>query len=760
MTARVRTIHQFHPTLAYGDAVSNDCFELQRLFWDWGATSELYAWERKAAVQAFARDYREYGRPLVARPELGAPLEHGDLVADPERLLVVHLSMGNDSLDEVRTWPDRMIVRYHNISPPEFFEAHNEYAKRYAEKGREQLRAFAGVAPLALGDSEYNRRELEQAGFTRTAVVPILIDWSWTETRADRDVSARMARPGNKVLFVGRVSPQKAIHDLIAGFAAYRERDTTAQLVLVGSRDDAGTYGRSLEERVRSLGMEDAVVFAGAASDAELVAYYAGASAFATMSDHEGFCIPVLEAMRFDVPVVAHAAGATPETVGDAGILIERKSPEAIADALERALVDRASRDDLVARGRRRLEDYSRERVSAALRSALSAADIAAPTLRRHHIAVMSSDERCGIHDYSGALASGLAANGHRVSFVGVVRWDSADLARKTMELPREADVVLIEHEFGIFRSSALARAMWRMRRAGKRILLSLHELDPDKFHHYLKVLASIHYRQHSGPARELARIAWHSGVIAQRLFRYRATLWALGLFPERIVVHSARVLDKVDLITGDLSRVTEVPLVIMPLDDAPPLDEGEPDELRRALRTKLGLPQDRFIFISPGFLFRRKRLIEVIAAAPRDSLVVLSGTESAWDGDYLGDIRRFIAEQRLDNVVINTDYATMAEHVLAADAMVLFYRDVYQSAIATQAMWAEKPTIFSELSSFDLYRGAGLFASDERELAERMVEIQRPEVGERLVRQARVMKRLLSPQRAALRYLAGLGEV
>ncbi len=760
MTAGVRTIHQFHPTLAYGDAVSNDCFELQRLFWDWGATSELYAWERKAAVQAFARDYREYGRPLVAKLELGASLERGELAPDPERLLLVHLSMGNESLDEVRGWPDRMVVRYHNISPPEFFEAHNEYARHYAEMGREQLRAFAAVAPLAIGDSEYNRRELEQAGFAHTAVVPILIDWSWTETRADSHAARRMASRANKILFVGRISPQKAIHDLIAGFAAYRDRDRSAQLVLVGSRDDAGTYGTSLEEQARSLGVDDAVVFAGAASDAELVAYYAGASVFATMSDHEGFCIPVLEAMRFDVPVVAHAAGATPETVGDAGILIERKSPQAIADALERTLADRAARNDLVARGRRRVGDFSRERVSTALRSALAAAGIAAPTLPRQHIAVMSSDERCGIHDYSGALASGLAANGHRVSFVGVVPWDSADLARKTADLPHDADIVLVEHEFGIFRSSALARAMWRMRRAGKRVLLSLHELDPDKFHHYLKVLASIHYRQHSSPPRELARIAWHSGVIAQRLFRYRATLWALGLFPERIVVHSARVLDKVDLITGDLSRVTEVPLVLMPLDGAPPPDEVDPDELRRALRAKLGLPQDRFIFISPGFLFRRKRLIEVIAAAPRDALVVLSGTESAWDGDYLGDIRRFVAEQGLDNVVINTDYATMAEHVMAADAMVLFYRDVYQSAIATQAMWAEKPTIFSDLPSFELYRGAGLFASDERELAERMVEIQRPDVRERLVRQARVMKRQLSPQRAALRYLAGLGEV
>ena len=760
MTARIRTIHQFHPTLTYGDAVSNDCFELQRLFWDWGATSELYAWERKAAVQAFARDYHEYGRPLVAKPHLGASLELGDTVPDPERLLLVHLSMGNDSLDEVRSWSERMVVRYHNIAPPEFFEQHNDYARRYAVKGREQLRSFAAVAPLAIGDSEYNRRELEQAGFARTAVVPILIDWSWTQTPADREVAARMASPGNKILFVGRISPQKAIHDLIAGFASYRERDATAQLVLVGSRDDAGTYGVSLDEQVRELGIEDAVVFAGAASDAELVAYYSGASAFATMSDHEGFCIPVLEAMRFDLPVVANAAGATPETAGDAGIILERKPPGAIADALERALSDRACREDLIARGRRRLEDFSRERVSAALRSALAMADIAAPSLPRHHIAVMSSDERCGIHDYSGALATGLAANGHNVTFVGVVRWDGADLARKTADLPRDADIVLIEHEFGIFRSSELARAMWRMRRAGKRILLSLHELDPDKFHHYLKILASIHYRQHSSPPRELARIVWHSGVIAQRLFRYRTTLWALGLFPERFVVHSARVLDKMDLITGDLSRVTEVPLVIMPLDGAPPPDEAAPDELRRALRTKLGLPQDRFIFISPGFLFRRKRLTDVIAAAPRDALVVLSGTESMWEGDYLGEIRQFVAEKGYDNVVINTDYATMAEHVMAADAMVLFYRDVYQSAIATQAMWAEKPTIFSDLPAFELYRGAGLVASDERELAERMLEIQRPDVRERLVRQARVVKRLLSPQRTALRYLAGLGEV
>jgi len=373
-------------------------------------------------------------------------------------------------------------------------------------------------------------------------------------------------------------------------------------------------------------------------------------------------------------------------------------------------------------------------------------------------ITVISSQERCGIQTYSRALAAGFRANGHGVDEIAVGWWDSRALLRESGRIARDSELVVIEHEFALYRNAALVLAMARMRLSGKRILLSMHELEPEKFVNYLKVLAAVHERMRGGPLVALARIAWLSLVAAQRLFRYRLTLWLLGTLPARIAVHSDRALAHAGLLTGDASKVVEIPHFVEPIAGvADPAGEDQAGQ-RRELRERLGLPQDRFIFISPGFIFRRKRLVEVILATPPDALIVLSGTESSFDGGYLDEIRRTVASRGLRNVVINTEYETMPEHLLASDAVVLFYKLTFQSGIASHALWAEKPCVFSDDPAFDIYRGAGLCAADERELRQAMIDIQRPEISEPLRARARILKSELSPQAMALRYLAGLG--
>jgi len=371
-------------------------------------------------------------------------------------------------------------------------------------------------------------------------------------------------------------------------------------------------------------------------------------------------------------------------------------------------------------------------------------------------ISLISSRERCGIQTYSQALAEGFRANGHRVDEIGVGWWDSRALLRESGRIARDSKVVVIEHEFALYRNMALLLAMLRMRLGGKKILLSLHELEPEKFVNYLKVLAAVHERMRGGPLAALVRIAWLSLVAAQRLFRYRVTLWLLGVLPARIVVHSERALAHAGLLTGDASKVAEIPHFIEPLGGLPE-PSGDGADQRRAARERLGLPRDRFIFVSPGFIFRRKRLVEVILATPPEAVIVLSGTESSFDGGYLDEIRRTVAARGLDNVVISTDYDRMPDHLLAADAVVLFYKLTFQSGIASHALWAEKPCVFSDDPAFDLYQGAGLRAADERELRQAMLDIQRPEVSEPLKARARALKRELSPKAMAFRYLDGL---
>lgn len=374
------------------------------------------------------------------------------------------------------------------------------------------------------------------------------------------------------------------------------------------------------------------------------------------------------------------------------------------------------------------------------------------------NITIVSSRERCGIQTYSAALAAALRELGHTVDLVGIGWWDSRALLRETARIPASSRLVIVEHEFALYRNAALAFAIARLRLAGKRVILSMHELDPDKFWNYHKVVAALHFRLHGSPLGDLFRVIGAVAEAAQRMLRYRLTLWLLGAFPERIVFHSPRSLANAGLVTGEPRKVVLVPHFVEPLAGVaePSGDEEADARARRELRSQLGLPQDTFVYVSPGFLFRRKRLVEVIEATPEDALLVIAGTESPHDEGYVDEIRRYVEEHHVANVRIDTDYDAMPAHLMAADAVVLFYREGFQSGIASHAIWAEKPCVFSDDPAFDLYEGAGLRAADVAGLRDAMTRVRRPDVAGRLRRRARELKRELSPRAMAARYLEG----
>ena len=366
-------------------------------------------------------------------------------------------------------------------------------------------------------------------------------------------------------------------------------------------------------------------------------------------------------------------------------------------------------------------------------------------TARR--ITILSSRERCGIQTYAATLADALRSLGHMVDLVGIGWWDSRQLLREAGRV--RSDVVIVEHEFALYRNLALAVAMARLKLGGKRVLLSMHELEPDKFWNYHKVVAALHYKMRGSVLGDLARLVWATCEAAQRMLRYRLSLWMIGAFADRIVFHSPRATANAGLVTGDARKVAEIPHFVEPLPGVP-----EPSAVRKGeLRERLGLPLERFIFVAPGFIVRRKRILEVMAATPRDALLVIAGTESSHDEGYLAEIQRHMSE--FDNVVIDTDYDRMPLHVMAADAVVLFYRDAFQSGIASNAVWAEKPMIAPADPAFDMYAGAALRAGSEQELREAMDELLgRPDTTERLRDRARQLKREYSAEAMAQRYV------
>ena len=730
----LRSLHQFHATVAYGDAIGNDIFELQRLFWRRGMASEVFAQEAKPGVEPFVREW----------PELRD-------VATERAGLLVHLSMGNAAVADVTALPHRKAVVYHNITPARFFDGISEQLAHHADLGREQLRALAAVSDVGIADSEFNRKELEEAGYARTAVVPILTDPFAFDVSPDPAIAAELADERTSILVVGQILPQKAIHDVVEAFARYREIDPSARLYLVGPTGMSGPYLERIRERIGQLGIGDSVHLTGAVPIEQLVAYYRGATALLHLSDHEGFNVPLLEAMRSDLPIVAFAAGATPETLGDAGLLLERKAPEDVASALERAVRDGELRRTLVARGRARLAAFAPERVIERLERALGLAQWELPPPVRRSIAVVSSDERCGIHSYSLALCAGLRSNGQEVTFVGVARQDSADLGRKLGGIAK-GDAVIVEHEAGLFRDVSFVRGLVSLWRRGHEVVLAMHELEPEKFHHYRVLTRALQYRASYPFALELVRAPWVALRLAWAFVRYRLVLALMGRMPTRLVVHSERSRQWVPLLTHEPDKVDLIPLTTMPVEgvSAPP----DPDA-KRALRERLGLPRDRFVFISPGFFFARKRYIEVIRALPPDAVLVLSGTRSDWEPRYFDEVMA-VAKGR-PNVIVNTDYDTMGDYVAASDCVVLFYEDVFQSAVVTQAVWAGLPCIFSPAEGFAPYHAAGIVVRDTGELVEAMRDIQRPDVYAKIVRSVGILRRLLSPERNAERYIAGV---
>ncbi len=314
MSEPLRFAHQFNPVIAYGDAIGNDCLELQRVFWSAGVRSDLFAWEAKPEVRALVRDYHELER-TVRR----------------DGLLLVHHSIGNDSVPDVASYSIRKAVVYHNITPARYFAGLNDELMRYSEVGRQQLRELAKAAEFGIADSEYNRKELEEAGFTNTAVVPPLVTWDDFDRPSDPEVERELADERTTILSVGQILPHKGVLDVVAAFARYRESDRSARLYLVGPTAMSAGYLDRVRADIRRLGLEDAVTLTGSVTIEQLVAYYRGATAFLTLSEHEGFCVPLLEAMRSDLPVVANAAAAIPETLGDGGILLETKRRSATA---------------------------------------------------------------------------------------------------------------------------------------------------------------------------------------------------------------------------------------------------------------------------------------------------------------------------------------------------------------------------------------------------------------------------------------------
>ena len=267
------------------------------------------------------------------------------------------------------------ILQYHNITPAAFFAPYDPQLFRLAALGRRELATLAGHVDLALGDSDFNRRELEGLGFTRTGVLPIAVNTERITAAPPRPALERILRDGLiNVLFVGRIVPNKKIEDHIRLAEIYKRYvDSYYRFIFVGRYDGVPRYYDQVRALIAEYDMlPDRFWFTGPVPDEDLAAFYRWADAYVSLSEHEGFCVPLVEAMAADVPVVAYAAGAVPETLGGAGLLFEPKDLELAAELLGSVVYDRGVRARVLDGQRRRLQDFAPDRIEAQLRATLN----------------------------------------------------------------------------------------------------------------------------------------------------------------------------------------------------------------------------------------------------------------------------------------------------------------------------------------------------------------------------------------------------
>ncbi len=324
-------VHQVLATLGYGDAIGHEVIGIQRVLREAGYVSDIFVETADSRLEHLTRDYREM---LDEEPA--------------DRILIHHFSIGSRASRLAFALPDRMVLVYHNITPPEYFVGVNPLLVQLCYMGRRELGAYVSRCHLALGDSEFNRQELEALGFPETGVLPVVPGFDHLEGERDWHLLEDFDDGWTNLLFVGRIIPNKRIEDVIRFFHAYRRLyNPRARLLLPGSYGGFEQYFAMLQQLISRFGIRD-VHFLGHVSNAELAACYDMADLFLCASEHEGFCVPIVEAFHAGVPVLAYAAAAVPATMDGAGVLYETKDPFRVAALMDAILSNRALTDRIV----------------------------------------------------------------------------------------------------------------------------------------------------------------------------------------------------------------------------------------------------------------------------------------------------------------------------------------------------------------------------------------------------------------------------
>ena len=348
-------VHQFVATLDHGDAIGNHALAIRDFLRQRDYASEIFAWRAGKGMRKHCRHYLDY-------PQWSSP----------NNVVIYHFGVSSPITGFFVKAPDRKVIIYHNITPEDFFEGISDRIYHTLKNGRRELASISAKVDLAIAVSEYNRKELVEFGFRNTVTVPLLLDFGLYSVAPDASTMSKYKDGSVNVIFVGRISPNKKQEDVIRAFSVYKKYvNNKSRLFIIGQNRQVPEYNLLLNRLIGVLGVED-VHLTGGVSQAELNAYYSIADLFLCMSEHEGFCIPLIECMHFGVPALAYDSSAVSATLDSSAVLFNEKDLAAIAEMMNMIVTDENLRARIIEEQRKRLARFQREKVEKELMNSLA----------------------------------------------------------------------------------------------------------------------------------------------------------------------------------------------------------------------------------------------------------------------------------------------------------------------------------------------------------------------------------------------------
>ena len=349
-------VNQWVPAAHIGDAIGDSSRRMRDLLRAMGHDSELFA---LTIDDDLRHEVRPFSDPASKR---------GDVT-------IFHYALPSPMSAAFAALPHGRVLQYHNVTPARFFAPYSPALFRLASIAREELAGLVPATELALGDSEYNRQELEDLGFGNTGILPIAVNTKRLTNAPAQPVLEEILDDGLvNFLFVGRIAPNKKIEDHIRLAEQYKRYvDAYYRFIFVGRYDVVPQYYAAIRALLSEYQMlEDRFIFTGPVPDAELAAYYRASSVYISLSEHEGFCVPLVEAMAMDVPVLAYSAAAVPDTLGGAGVQFAQKDLEYVAELLGMLAFEESPREEVLEGQRRRLQHFGDPMIQQRLASVIS----------------------------------------------------------------------------------------------------------------------------------------------------------------------------------------------------------------------------------------------------------------------------------------------------------------------------------------------------------------------------------------------------